>query len=217
MIFTAVVGWWFYRGEFWVNLLAEGAGLFASIIVAITMVEYLTRKHREAQWERVKDLTLRSICTHIVEFQTTFMLLDLHPHHDLVMKIIDGRAQASQEAAKAMFASLDPIRQYFHTRVRRDEDALMRDIDDLYRRTRWDLGQIREVLMPRVMQISEDPELIEVLVDFDEAYRQWEHTRIADQQAGIGYGQVFEAAVQTFEAGAKVYQFIAQRYMKLIN
>jgi hypothetical protein len=88
----------------------------------------------------------------------------------------------------------------------------MRDVDALYEKTRWDLSQIREVLTPRVMQISEDLELIEALVNLDESYRQWEHTRIADQQAGIGYGQVFEAAIQTFEAGANVYQLIVQRY-----
>jgi len=82
----------------------------------------------------------------------------------------------------------------------------------LHKKSKWDISQILEILLPRIMQVSNDKELIEKLLKLDESCCEWENVRIADKEVGIGYDVVFDKAMDTFRIATEVYKEILKRW-----
>ncbi|MFG1942755.1 hypothetical protein [Nonomuraea sp. NPDC048826] len=72
----AVTGYVAYGSEFSSNLLAEGAGIFTSIIVGFALVDKLIEIESRRKWDRVKRYTLRAIEFRLAEM---FYILDHSP------------------------------------------------------------------------------------------------------------------------------------------
>jgi hypothetical protein len=194
--------------DFLGNLLSLGS-LALGVFIAVEIVERLIERYREERWRKVRAVTLRAIATHIVDFYTTAWL-DLAGNAP-PGKILDGRGSPSLQSGEEMVNSLRVLRERCRTRDDEDSERFMHNVRNMYENARWNLDQIRSILLPRVLEISEDVELIQGLLRLDEAYRQWENARIVDQQVGIGYRAILEEILCTLETAARAYQLIVQR------
>ncbi len=212
LIALIIVGAFLGKVDFWTNILAELVGLILGILATLTIVEYLLKKHREKEWDKIKQITLKQIATHIADMYTNFEFLDLCRAGDLFSRVINGRNKPLLDAYKAMTKIPEEINKTVALRIKENEEALIEDIESLYKDSKWDISQILEVLLPRVMEISEDKELISEILKLDEYYRAWENARIANRKAGIGYDTILNRALDTFKAAAEVYRKICKRW-----
>ncbi|MEO0091578.1 MAG: hypothetical protein ABIK61_02555 [candidate division WOR-3 bacterium] len=158
-----VSGFLFSSKDYAINILAELAGLFISIIVAILLVDRLTENQRRKRWARVRELTHRTIAHHLNN-----IILELFNHFPLP----DYRAITT--IVKSCDQPNPKIIDVLNTTIRWIKDLLERNkiptssAADYYNAIKWDVNQIRFDLIPRVMQSSDNQNLIDALVEFDD-------------------------------------------------
>lgn len=133
------------------NLLAELVGVSLSVLIAYTLVEALLRRQRREQWASVNRAINAAIENRIQAVAFDFYLVDSAP---------DTWPKASTPREHA--AALDSMVVHLVA----SQDRLADDPDDenattrkLHRRVTADLGFIRDVLAPRVIELGEDATL----------------------------------------------------------
>lgn len=145
------------------NILAEITGLFLSIIVAVLLVERFTEKQRKKRWERVRVLSHRAIAHHLNN-----IILELFNHfsiqgHDAIIVPPDNRNQSDAYSKLQMDKLIEQINQLIAQHQIQTES-----IREYFNSIKWDIAQIRHDLMPRIIQSSDNQELINVLIEFDD-------------------------------------------------
>ena len=73
-VIAVVVGFVASPDGFLGNLLAEVAGIFAGIALALTIAENLSQRRHREQWARVRRQTLRSLCGYIESIAFEFSM-----------------------------------------------------------------------------------------------------------------------------------------------
>lgn len=158
-----VIGFLFDVKDYSINILAELAGLFIGIIVAILLVDRLTENQRKKRWARVRELTHRTIAHHlsniILELFNHFPL----PDQQIVATIVKNRDKPSSQIINTLNIIIEQIKHLLQENKISNLSAI-----DYYNAIKWDVSQIRLDLIPRVMQSSEDQNLIDALVEFDD-------------------------------------------------
>ncbi len=76
--------------------------------------------------------------------------------------------------------------------------------------SRWDLDQIRDVLLPRVLQSSTDQHLVEALVEFDSSRQKLHGAIIAHRQA-VTHG-VFPYVIDLLEQAQALYSVLCENW-----
>jgi hypothetical protein len=72
-----------------------------------------------------------------------------------------------------------------------------------YEGLKWDLDQMQQVLTPRVVTTATNQQLVDRMVEFDDARRALHHAIIAHQQAITGGG--FVKLVALIESASRLY------------
>lgn len=144
-----IVGFIYDTKEYTINILAEITGLFLGIIAAILLVDRFTENQRKKRWTRVRILSHRTIANHLSN-----ILLELHNYFPQLNQPVnepqlDRLIPQLQQAFLNHQITAESIREYFNS-------------------IKWDISQIRLDLMPRVMQSSDNQELIDALIEFDD-------------------------------------------------
>jgi hypothetical protein len=83
------------------------------------------------------------------------------------------------------------------------------ETDSVYDDVKWDLGQIRDVLTPRVIQVASDEQLVRELVQLENAERTWVNLLISDAQSASG--GTLRGTIATLDAAASVYEVLVLR------
>jgi hypothetical protein len=82
---------------------------------------------------------------------------------------------------------------------------------EYYEHVKWDLDQIRDVLMPRVVQSSNDQILIDALVELDDSRRELHNATIAHKK--ITVGGVVPNVVGLLDRARAVYSLLVDRWV----
>jgi hypothetical protein len=181
------------------NLLSETAGIFFGIVVTLLVVRVYDERIWENRWKRVRKYTLRSIARHLCDFAsdtTIFLgrgLAALDP-------ILEGREAPHPEAASGFKTLAEVFRS-----DRSDEGSKSPSdrVVDLYEHSRWELDQIQTVLTPRLMQAQAEQDLVDALIEFDEAHQDLRSQIIAHKL--IRTGSAYPALISLIEVSGNLY------------
>lgn len=164
------------------NLLAEGAGSFFSIFLAILVVDKFQEYFRANKWKKVRALTYRSLNSHICDALSQVCII-FGPviSHTHMEKIIGGRTEPKKsviEGISELVADLEKNKEYS------SKEKAFSDLSVEYYTSsaKWDLDQIINSILPRVIQESSDQEVIDSLVQFDSTYREFINAVIAHRE-----------------------------------
>lgn len=180
------------------NILAEIAGLFISVVVAILLVERFTEGQRKKRWERVRKLTHRSISHHLSN-----ILLELFNHfpmpdHSPITAILDSRDQPNSNTIDAINNIIEQMKNSLQQGKVIAESSV-----EYFNAIKWDISQIRHDLMPRVIQSSEDQNLIDGLVELNDTIQDLQSTIIMRKRQNI-----FPNIIPVLEKIRDVYKYL---------
>jgi hypothetical protein len=169
IVMATIVGFSMDGKGFLGNLLSETAGIFASIIIALLIVDRYTEYQKQQQWARVRNLTYTAIVAHLCDLTTEMFIYFPVKDHRPMTPIIEGRDRPNPATITAMTNLASQLRRL--PNVVSTEKSTSDLTVEFYEAVKWDLDQIRDVLTPRVVQSSADQEIINALVEFDNARR----------------------------------------------
>ena len=156
------------------NILSEIAGLIISILVALLLVDRFTEIQREKRWHKVHNLTHRSISHHLsnvlLELFNYFPMPD-HYSADTILVYRDQPDIKPTEAVNNLIGQIKILQQ--QGKLNNERAA------EYFSSIKWYINQIQHDLMPRVIQSSDNQELIDVLIDFDDAAQELQSKIIA--------------------------------------
>lgn len=159
-----IISGFFYDTKGFVsNILAEITGLFLGIVVAILLVDRITENQRKKKWERVRQISHRTIAHHLNN-----IVLELFNHFPLTKNnsiitplnntdLSDNYQKPNLDNVIQQIKKLIELKQIQAESVRTYFNAI-----------KWDIAQIRSDLMPRIIQSSDNQELIDALTEFDD-------------------------------------------------
>lgn len=205
-----LVGGGFLTGNgFLGNMLSELAGDAISILVGLFLVDRIGDYRRELQWHKVRVLTLGAIATHLCN-----MAAHLHrnfPGLEAPYETIQSGQHNPDRAALAGFIGLvNNLQKMKNAKESQDaENGATR----FFEAARWDLNQIQSVLTPRVLQFSGDQELVDLLIEFDDAYRQL-HNAISFRLPEDD-GAVFAGVYLLIRVSVKLYQGLCESWERV--
>jgi len=169
IVVTVVSGLFIDKGGFPGNLLAEITGLALGVLATVLIVERFLQHQRKERWKRVRNLTYFAIANHLCDLVTeifTYFPLD---DHRPMSAIIEGRNHPNPLTIKAMEELISQMKDL--PEAVSPEKSTSDIAVDFYEKIRWDIEQLRNVLLPRVIQSSEDQALIDKLTEFDNRAR----------------------------------------------
>ncbi len=188
-----------YKG-FLVNLIASAI----VVIISITVIDQILIRRRRNQWKRVRAQIISALLGHIGNMASEFAIsIRLPRKYDLLAYVDEtGEGYSSPEPKTA---------QALHKMAERMKTAPVPDdareqAEQLYKLIKWDIEQIRSVLLPRILAMeTEEPELVSVLSELDNADRYWVNQYILDKE--VSAGDQFDAAAKFLNRMADVYQY----------
>ena len=196
-----VVGLSFYDiPQFLGNLLAGLAGVFLSFAIALLFVDNLVDHYRKQQWAKVRNYTLGAIAAHLSDFATAEIYVLFQVDGFDFTPIFEGRNTPYQECAITFQALADELR-----KIKGDiGNKSPSDVTvELYESAKWDLDQIQLVLTPRVIQSYAEQDLIDVLIEFDQARRELHNGVIGHKL--VSTQSAFPALISLVEVSGKLY------------
>ena len=155
------------------NLAAELVGLLVTTAVGFLLVDGLVRlrdeRRREQEWSKVRNTTLAAIAAHVCQIG---LYLSEHLHYEQ-HAAIEPHLKMRDPSLRAPVAAFDELAAWLRgIDGTIDEDASYLDRADAFcLAAQSDFSHIATVLLPRVIQSSQDQSLIESLFEFDAAYR----------------------------------------------
>lgn len=156
-----------------------------SIIVTLVIVEQVINKDREHQWKNVKLLTYNSILA-----QIRGLVAATNSAHLVGIDINKINDDSGKEMAISIVEIARKMRRNYRYSLwnwyyNRMQDRICREYDMLelfYNDTRYILDTLQYILIPRVLELSNNKEINERLVNFDSAIQQFESAFIKLQQ-----------------------------------
>jgi hypothetical protein len=200
------------RDSFVSNLLAELAGVAVGVLVALFLVDRVTAARRRERWLRVRRQTFDAIYAHISDLARKALLYTPvgdyrepgwvdswfafggdHP--------TGAAAQVLREVGKALHEQAEELSSRDGPGVANSRVAL--DVVTPH------VAQIRDVLIPRLIDFDEVPNLVERLLAMSDAEREWS-LQVAFSEKGdlqevwVGW----DKAGDFFEACGDVVEFL---------
>lgn len=195
-------GFWLRLEGFLGNVLAELAGVTLSVLIAFTLVERLLLRQRREQWIGVSRAIRSAISSRVDSVACDFYCADTLPDAWFLADTAQEHAAVMEATAARLTTARERLAK--HTV---DDIATTRQ---LHRATRADLGFVRDVLTPRVVQLGDDAELVEALVALEEAERLWNQAiQLIYDNWGFPAELAWERAAGTLSAAARLYRLVA--------
>lgn len=182
------------------NLLAGAI----EVLVTVTVIAWLLQRQRRKQWSKVRVQIISALTQHIgniaSEYMTHFYGPGLH-----LLNFAEDIGAGYHKADPRTVAALQAMIRNMEEAPRPDESS--EQAEKLHSVIKWDITQIRDTLLPRILAIEcDEPELASVLGELDNADRRWVNQIIIDKE--VCAGDQYSAAVDTLKAAAHVYQYL---------
>lgn len=186
------------------NILPEMVGIFASVIISLFIVDKYIEQQRKQQWDRVRNLTFQALAAHLCDLTTEvfmyFPVIDIN----LMTPIIEGRDRPNPLTISAME---DLISQLSELPSAVSAEKSTSDLSvEFYEAIKWDLDQIQDVLTPRVVQSYGDQQIIDGLIEFDDARRKLHNAIIVHKQ--ITLHTVFPDTLELLNQALNLYKLL---------
>jgi hypothetical protein len=186
---------------FLVNLIASAI----VVIISITVINQIVMQRRRNQWKRVRSQIISAILNHfgniIGEYETNVHLDKDYYLMGYVEETGIGYDEPENKTAIALQRMAEKMRTLPKPENSREQSEQLHEI------IKWDIEQIRSVLLPRILAMeTEEPELVSLLSALDNADRYWVNQYIMDKE--ISSGEQFEAASEFLKSMADVYEYI---------
>jgi len=183
------------------NILAEIAGLIFSILVALLLIDRFSEIQRKKRWHKVRDLTHRSISHHLSN-----ILLELFNHfplsdHSSANAILVCRNQPDAKPIEAVNNLIMQIKTLQQQGKINSEIMI-----EYFNSAKWDISQIRHDLIPRVIQSSDNQDLIDALVAFDDIVQDLQNTIIVHKR--FAKQEALPDIIQLLESINEIYKYL---------
>jgi hypothetical protein len=190
-----------------VNLLAGVACTALGVLVAIWVVDQYVRYVSRLRWSRVESLTHSAIAAHICDAMVevaigTSFLRDQRP----MDSILEGRDKPNVKAVEGM----TDLASMLSAKADSWSNDISDNVVDVYSEIRWDLDQLCEGLLPRVIEYSNPQDLINKLVELDRARRALHNATVVHKKIRIG--GIVSSLVEVVDACANVYQSLLRHW-----
>jgi hypothetical protein len=190
------------------NLLAELAGNGIAILVGFLLIDRFLEHRREQQWAKVRNFTLGAIAAHLCDIASCTMMYFPFRDHSSIGIILEGRNTPNSTTVTGFEHLLEQLR------TCSSRDVGNKSISDVavefYEAVTWDLDQIQTVLTPRVVQSSTDQELIDALIEFDDARRRLHNSIIGHKL--ICTQSVFPDVLSLVQSSRRLYQALCRSW-----
>jgi hypothetical protein len=183
-----------------VNLTAGLVCTVVSIPIAIWIIDRYLKYTARRQWSRVDTLTYRATATHLCDSAVEILigmdvLDDLRPMENIQA----GRDKPDPKAIEGVSALSNLLRAVPNPA---NNDIYDKAIE-CYKACKWDLDQLCDSLLPRIIEYSDEQDLIDSLILLDGFRRTLHHSMIGNELAGTG--GVFYHLPELVAAVAQVY------------
>ena len=189
-----------------VNLPAGIGCMALGVPVAIWIVDRYLRHIARTRWLRVDNSTYRAIAAHICDsIAQVFVGLELNDCRPMA-PILTGRDQPDSHTIEGLTALTSILREV--------PDPGSNDLSDkamvYYEENKWDLDQLCESLLARVVEYSDEQDLIDALIELDLVRRAFHTSIVAHKQAVTG--GVFVHVPDLVDASAGVYRALLNHW-----
>jgi hypothetical protein len=174
------------------------------IIITVTIIDWLLQQQRRKRWQRVRAQIVAALTQHIgnmaSEYATNFYGRELRLL-DFVEDIGAGYFVAKPQTAKAIQLMVKNMEE-----APRPDDY-REQAENLHSVIQWDVTQIRDSLLPRIIDIEcDEPELVSLLGELDNADRRWVNQMIIDEE--VAAGNQYPEAINLLREAAHVYEYL---------
>jgi hypothetical protein len=187
------------------NLLAETAGVAASIFVGLTLVERLMQKQRARQWERVRSQTVRAILAHIMDIGLQYYMLlpvSIRQQEQEFIYYYYELQLPSEEAAQGLARISKHI-------LGHQKELAPLSSRGLHEQIALHIYQLRDVLTPRVLELNDDPSLVEALMEVETTERNWLYNLGLEDRFGAPQEFGWEYSADFLDSCSKVVSNLA--------
>lgn len=210
VVLSTVVGLWLDPKGFAVNILAGVVGVFIGFVVGVIILNRYIEAQREQQWAKVRDLTYMSISNHLYDIAQEAAIhcgLQFPRDQDTNLSaFVQGRDHPNPAVARAM---LDLCSKMQGLPGARGTDNTFSDIAvDFYNDIQWNLDQISNALLPRVVQSTNEPEVVDSLIEFDRAKLSLHSAAYVHKRLAIG--GIFPDMIKLVRSAQALYGTLAK-------
>jgi len=183
-----------------VNLLAGIVCTALGIPIAIWVIDRYLKHVGRRRWSRVDTLTYRAIAAHLCDSAVEILigmdvLMDLRP----MAPIQEGRDKPDPQTVEGLGALAKLLRAVPNPGNNDLSDTAI----ECYKASKWDLDQLCDSLLPRVIEYSDEQDLIDSLIELDAVRRTLHNSMIGHQRAVTG--GVFCHLPELVDASAQAY------------
>jgi hypothetical protein len=168
--FATFCGFWLNWRDFVVNLLAGVVCIFIGFIIGKIILDRYAEGQRAHQWHKVRSLTLMSLANHLYDIaQEAGIYCGIHfPQGENSFSPEQGRDYPNLAVANALLALCTKMKSL--PGADDTGDNKWSDIAvEFYQEIRWNLDQVSNILLPRVVQSANQQEVIDSIAEFDRA------------------------------------------------
>jgi hypothetical protein len=189
-----------------VNLLAGIGCVALGVPVAVWIVDRHLKNIARARWLRVDNLTYRAIAAHVCDAMAqVFVGLELNDCRPM-SPILEGRDRPDPRTLEGLAALASMLRNVPNP----GNNDLSDQATVYYEGNKWDLDQLCESLLARVVEYSDEQDLIDALTELDLVRRAFHTSIIAHRQ--VVTGGVFVHVPELVEASARVYRALLNHW-----
>lgn len=189
------------------NILAEIAGLIISVLVALLIVDRYVESQRKQRWEKVRRLTHQALASHLNDLITEIFVYFPTADHSLMRILIAGRSCPTTETIKAITDLINQLRGILSilNKGKSTSDIAV----EYFNTVKSDINQIRHDLIPRVLQSSDDQDLIDTLIEFDDTAQELQNAIILHKR--LVSHSVFPNLIMLFEKVQAIYEVLVKK------
>jgi hypothetical protein len=184
------------------NALAELAGLSLGVVVAVLLADAIVERRRAERWSTVSRALIASIADRLDAVRLSAYLSGFLPDYDEAVILRERNlVRALSQVAGAIEKKLSPP----VGRAIQDPEALLETSQcaDLLQVVRPDVDYIRQMVIPRALELATDERLAHALIELETAERIWaEGVRLIEEDWGYPDEFVWSHARDFFVAAA---------------
>jgi hypothetical protein len=199
-----------------VSLMLCGAAL--SIAITLTIVDVVIKADRRQQWEKVKSLTYEEIIDDLIDLAlflpssigSRWMCFNYEV--DISKATDKGIAASGKEVSDVIIKMAKAMKNEVNPRDLPLEKSTIKEIRTEYDILKWHIYEMRIILIPRVLQLSEDQEVNAALLRFEKDVRIFEN-RLFFYELEIKKTLLdAETIIDLLEAVGNLYEIIGRKY-----
>jgi hypothetical protein len=198
--------------EFLKHILAEIAGIFLGIFLALVIVD----DYNKRSWKKTRILLYETLifnlCT-IIEKLYLNLYFNLEESHVEIIPIIENKYKPNLETYKTMQNIIELINNSPINDWNANDNKLENTSDCLivfFSEIQYNVLEIKFFIFNTLIQKSDDDELIKALIDFDRSMANFQNA-IIEYKANSKFSVIHDL-IEFMEYLIKVYEIIINRY-----